>query len=560
MKALLCLLATLPLFGTFTDDEYLKRITAHLIIGDVEGATRESREAVGAYPNSEPLKIAHIEALAKSGRDSDALVAWKETGQHHLLETVAWGFLEKGEQSGQLFGRLFSVLSASHTRDVRAVRLILSQMRSTNAFLRTVGIRLAAEFRDEQLTSELKRMLQREKVWYVRLSAIDALGKLGVREVAEQLEEVVASDRSTIEERTVAAEALVTMLSDVNPDPFFISNRAGLRYLACEIVTHLDMDDRCDQVAALLGDTAPIVRIAALRTLGLLGKGKPHRTAIEALVADSHPQVAITAAWLFIQLDQKKGEAAFRQWLSSSDPSLRRIAAGAITRCGKAGHRLAALTLKESKDPYVRVTIAHGLMGQGVEIDRACKTIFNFLQTEPKKIMFDAHFNPHFEYVAPSEVYHTPQMAQYPAYIDQHTRLQLLNILALHRYPQAEEAVKTFLTQRIDGLTYVASMTLLQEGESDALPLIQDLLTDSDDTVRVQAALVLALAGSDPSAITTLQEAYHSVDRETKMNILGALGYLGEKSSIPFLVAQLEEPFQLLRLIAASSLIQCLYH
>ena len=43
-----------------------------------------------------------------------------------------------------------------------------------------------------------------------------------------------------------------------------------------------------------------------------------------------------------------------------------------------------------------------------------------------------------------------------------------------------------------------------------------------------------------------------------KIHILEAIAHIGSKKSIKFLVNTLEEPFQILRVIAASALIQCI--
>ncbi len=72
--------------------------------------------------------------------------------------------------------------------------------------------------------------------------------------------------------------------------------------------------------------------------------------------------------------------------------------------------------------------------------------------------------------------------------------------------------------------------------------------------------MILAIVGSDPSAVKILQEAYPRADREMKVHILEALAHIGDPSSIPFLLDILKEPFQVLRVVSASALIQCLYH
>ncbi|MCB1108984.1 MAG: HEAT repeat domain-containing protein, partial [Chlamydiia bacterium] len=101
---------------------------------------------------------------------------------------------------------------------------------------------------------------------------------------------------------------------------------------------------------------------------------------------------------------------------------------------------------------------------------------------------------------------------------------------------------------------------LLGEGATDALDIVKGLLDSKDPKVRVQAALVLAFMGREKSAATVLEDAYSNVPRECKLTILEALGAIGSEESLPFLVRTLDEPFQITRVVAASSIIQCLYH
>ena len=103
-------------------------------------------------------------------------------------------------------------------------------------------------------------------------------------------------------------------------------------------------------------------------------------------------------------------------------------------------------------------------------------------------------------------------------------------------------------------------VALIEEGDEEALSMVRELLNDPEQKIRVQAAFILALLGSDPEAVKVLQEAYPNVEREMKVQILEALAHIGAPESIPFLMNILKEPFQVLRVVAASALIQCLNH
>ena len=155
---------------------------------------------------------------------------------------------------------------------------------------------------------------------------------------------------------------------------------------------------------------------------------------------------------------------------------------------------------------------------------------------------------------------HDDMIPNHPEQINQITRLEVLNILAVMKYPQAQNAVRNFLQQRTWGVTGMAAALLLTEGDESAIALVEDLLKDPDKKVKMQAALILSLWGGGEKAIAVLQQGYDTADREMKERILEGVGRIGASSTIPFLVDKLREPYQSLRIIAAAALLECLYH
>ena len=249
------------------------------------------------------------------------------------------------------------------------------------------------------------------------------------------------------------------------------------------------------------------------------------------------------------------------KWLRSPNAEWSRLASAALGSSGKYGLKLALKEIRESTDPYVKVNLALGLVGQRVQVNMACDMIYNVFKEEKETLwMWDARSNPLFRSLAPSRVKHIEHIPHYPAVVDQLVRLDLLSVLSILRYPKAQAAVKEFLQMRTWGVTGAAAATLLQEGDEGGLVAVRDLLADPDEKIQIQAAMILAMVGSDPSAVKVLQGAYPLVDREMKVHILEALAHIGDPSSIPFLLDILKEPFQVLRVVAASALIQCLYH
>ncbi|MCK4934799.1 MAG: HEAT repeat domain-containing protein, partial [Simkaniaceae bacterium] len=478
MLRFLLILIIIPVF-TFAKANSIRRVHSHRLIHDYYSAIDECKLGIQEEPFQRELHFALIQSLAESGSDEEAMKHWKKVSEYFqyedqnftLLETIAWSVLEKCESAAQLQVNMASMMGAFYTQDVRAVKMLTKQLHSSNAFIRAMAVQLAAKYRDQTLIEEIKEMLPKEKVWYVQLEVIQALGSMQVKEMSDSLKEIIASTRSTIEQKQVATSSLVSMyrhLEKKELDVLLKSNRASLRALACNIIAYLDLSEYVDSLTHLLSDSSFEVRISALNTLGLLEItfDQALREKILTLTRDSHSVISISAAFLALRFEAKIGQDVLMKWVFCSDPETRRLAASAIAKSGHYGESLSRSILRTSVDSYVKANIAFGLIGQELDLNLACVTLYQFLESEKKLMMWDRSKHPIFSSIAPSDVRHVPQMPEYPKMVDHHTRLDILNLLVIKRYCRAEKLIKEFLRNHISGISYAASTTLLEEGES----------------------------------------------------------------------------------------------
>jgi HEAT repeat protein len=557
-------------------DEAKKRIYNHLLIRDALSAVKEGKKAFEAFPDSKDIQIALIDALCAQGNETEALELWQkcfplfqeEKIDRRMIEILAWGVLNKGEASSQLNIQLYALLGAAFTHDAKAIPLLIEQLQSSNALIRTVAIKLSTGFGDTPLKAQIARLLKDEKVWYVRLEVIQAVGALHMIELKSDLKEIIGNPKTLAEEKAAAIGALASMYDRMDREELGAltkSNRFGLRQLACEVITHMNLYEHLDLVLPLLNDVSPDVRVSALNTLALLRASRIGDISVSEIMEkklhDASPEVSITASYALLLMDKKGGKECLEKWLQSENPKWRRMASAAIASSGAYGVKLSLKILKEVDDPYAKANAAIGLIGQRIHLKQACNVLYSLLsETKSQLWMWESELNPLFRSLAPSEVKHIEHIPHYPVVIDQLVRLDLLTMLSIVRYPQAQEAVKVFLQRRAWGVSGAAAVTLLQEGDEDALDAVRALLNDRDENIRVQAALILTLVGNDLNACKVLQEIYPHVDREMKVHILEAIAHVGDPKSIPFLLTVLKEPFQILRFVAASALIQCLSH
>ncbi len=549
-----------------TEESAARHVFSYLKVHDPQAAVDAAKAALEVYPDSKTVRLAFIQALAEKGDETAVFQEWNVMRSEfqkdrRAVEILAWSVLKKGEFSPQVHIHLSSLIGAALTRDVRAIPMLISALRSSNAFLRLFGVRFAAELGDGPLQEELTRMTQEEPVWFVRQEVIRAVGKLRILSLKPLLVKIVANPRTVAEEKAEAILALVQMydgIRNTDLEQLLTSSRAGLRQLSCELIGYYDLPTASDNLKKLLRDSSPDVRADALRALGILQE-KIEIETLKNLASDHHPQVAITASWVLCRQGELEGVESLKKWLSDIHPRWRWMAAAMLPRCGSMAYPFIKEQMDAHEDPFVKANLALGLVGQRVEVASACQVLDAFFcNPETGRLMWDDSSSIHM--IVPNVVYHIDQVQNYPKMVDQLTRLDLLNLLCILKYPKAQETVKKFVKNETWEVTGAAVAVLLQEGDEEALSIIRQLLHEPDCRIRVQAALMLAIYGNDRTAIKTLQEAYPQVSREMKIQILEAIGHVGTQESIPFLIDILGEPFQLLRVVAASAVIQCLYH
>lgn len=537
----------------------LRRVEAHLVLGDGASAAKEAGSLCALYPDSQRASRLFALSLASSGEIPAALdlASTFRDPDPDLLEEIAWGVLRKEAKSNQYAIRLFSTIGAFLTQDVRAIPFLEERMRDSNAVLRAVGLQLARHYPDARVQEEVLRLFAEEKVWMVRLEVLRALGALQMKEAGEALRQIVASDKTRMEERCVAIESLLEMYDSPSVEEMerlALSPRFGLRELSAWIAAHFRFQGAEGILQKLSRDHHPQVRIRALYALGLL-----YTCRLEDLIPalnDPHPGVAITAAWAAFFAAPEEGKKHLKKWLFHPFAENRRFAAAITAALGDRGADFAFSMLQEAKDPYVKVNLALGLIGQRKQVEKCVEVLFDFLEKEGGRIMESAFYGLPFSGVVPSELRYLDQIPNYPEAGDQMTRLSIISTLALVDSKKALSSLERFLKETRWGISGTAAALLLKEGGEAALGPLRELMHSKEENVRLQACLVLAMLGKDETVLGALEEAYFGANMEKKIHILEALGRIGSRASFPFFTQVLKEPFPLLRLAGASALIQ----
>jgi len=560
------------LFADFSSEQLARRIQAHLIIRDPYSARLEAEAALTRYPQDGLLWEQYLRVLAQLGDEKAVLKAWEQyillfpekKQSRVLIEDIAWGVLHKASQSSSIITREMALLAAYFSQEGQSVHILLRGLRDSNYAVREIAVKLASHFRDSQLVHEIKRLFYREKVWMVRQQVIQAIGKMQMKEMQQPLEQLIASESSLAEEKALAIAALLEMLEKMNRgeiESLVSSSRAGLRQLACQAIAYFQSVRDLDQLFILAQDSHPSVRSAAFQAIGQLHPKEFQEKIIQIArqgIQEVHPSIALSSAWLLTIYLPQEGQNAFHRFLVSDRSETRLLATAALAATGSYGLNAILHYFHHHADPYVQLNLALALIGQEVAEEEALDRLNQLFFSEKEKWVEKNEGI--FSAITGSRSSQLEDPLESPESENQLLRLELLNLLAMRKYPGAEHTIRQFLLEKTWGISATAAALLLTEGDEEAIHIVEDLLQDPQPVVRLQAALILSLWSREESAIQTLQENYTNSSREDKAKILESLGRIGSMNSISFLLEVLKEPSQTLRLIGALALIQCLNH
>lgn len=570
---LLCGSSTLFAGVVSTEIDFARKVHSSFIIKDCLGAKECVEAGLHVFPDSSYLQALHIQALSEEGKRKEALTLFKEFSKgkdlkelFSPLESLSWSYLLWDEEKSERT-RLTHLIAASLTKDARAVATLHRALLSANTLLRGFAVRFCASYNDRSLQKEVIRLSREEKDWFVRGEIVQALGAMRLVEGIPFLKDIVASKSANQEEKASAIQSLLQIqekITEKDLDLLLTHKRGGLRRLGVAFVDHFGALEYVPKVLPLLHDSSPDVRMGVLAFLGTMPLAVSHRRELEKelpkLLEDVHPGVVILSAWLSLGFDEEMGKSVLKKYILSNDQEEACFAATALGAGGKHMTPFIYSLFKEVRDSFVKVNLSLALLKNGGGYNDVAPFLASFITEEKGQLMWTQNSYPMFTSLVPSKVRHMPHVPSYPKEVDQLTRLRLLNILCIAGYDKAGELVRSFLHNRIWGVIGTASMLVLEEGDLEAADLIRALLSDPEEEMRVQAALALAFHGGDQEVRLVLEEAYPKMSWDKKITILEALGFIGNRDSIPFLLAVMEEPFQLSRTIAASSIIQCLYH
>ena len=564
-----------PIFG---DELICKRARSHLTILDPKAALEEVNRTLQSQQSANhlPLLRTKIQCLAALQEEGAMLLAWKEyralcpEADHdtELLEYMSWATLQKGAQNPSPLIRMEGALGAFYSQDAKGIPLVKKLLDDPNIQLRLFGLFLASNLRDEVIQTKALELLLYDPSPFVKSAAIETLGNMRAEIALAPLKKLLARENISREEKLSIVQACTHIYLRPAKDDLVAlvkSPHSTLRALACSLILQHDMQESSNLVIELVHDTSMDVQMFALQTLAALKpeelfKNEELRAHIHSLCEQTSPQVSISASYLLLVCDEEAALplATLNKWLNHKNPAYKLSAAAALAHTGTKGIALSEKWLDLSDDLFVKTNLAIHLIKQRINEAKAATVLEECITKIKERI--DWQQEGIFTYIAQAVETHIAPVPRYPEAKDLACRLDLYGILATCNLPNLQEALSQFLKERSWGIAGMTAGLLIQEKDDTAIDVIKNLLTEESLEIRLQAAFILAITTQDERALQILQDAFPKAKRELKEQILLGIGAIGSRSSIPFLAIALDEPSPVLRIRAASAILQCLYH
>jgi HEAT repeat protein len=555
-----------------TPSIWLEKLNAASYLEDPQLALELASQAYEEMPDSLEVKKGALLLLAHAGQDQPMMKLYRELPQEAMteedkgraLEMMAWGVIKKGAKSESPPIRAVALLAAAFGNDAKGIKILKEHLVDPNHIIRLVAVQLSAKFRDNSLQEAIYQRLQHEKDPEIRVALVEAAGSMQIRKAKPILISILEFPGSSPEETAAAVEALLALSKEMEGSEIerLVSHpRACIRELAAALIGFQGQKSDAYLLLKLINDSHPAVRRRALEAVGSLRVSSLGDTkVIEAVVPlanDQNHEVALTASWVLMLENGERGHDYFKKAWDRADYSEKLYAAALLAGSGRYAFPLARILFQEEKDPFLQLNLALCMLHAEVSQESAMETLHKLVTGHEARWMKKKWGR--FEARAPSDLCHRADIPRFPEVVNQIERLEVLNELAQRSYPKAQQAISSFLKERLFGVTGAAAFLLLSEGDDSALALIKFSLKDPSERTRLQAALALGILGSDPEALDTLKELYPGSSREQKEHIIEAFGKIADRSALPFLIDRLEESQQVLRLIAAAGIIQTLH-
>ncbi len=563
------------IFDFSEEKQFRDKISYNLLIRNDTEATKQAIQAVQNFPDSINIRRLYIESLSSIGSEKKLLRAWQSYSRDfpdqkyddQVLELVAKGVLHNAELSEPYMSKYYRYAVADSFTDASSVEVLKEAFHDSNFAVREMALNAALSHGDNVLCDEIVELLKRERMPSVRCKALEVLIRIKGDDAKPLAESMLADPALSYLDRLSLILALLDGKRSMNREELeklAKSSQAIERLIACYTFGYFGLKDNLDLLRDLVNDPIQDVRLQAITSLGHLRvdqiEGQSIYDLMQPIIEGKNSELSLLASWVCMLNNNSEQIHNFRDFFYHSNQKIRLQAASLVGYSLPNTLSLAEEFFQTHTDPYVRLNLSVLLITHRKRVQEALNQVFEFLKT-PENSQFKASMPYPMETIWPVNLVDSfeRQVSGMPS-INQSEVVQfcLLNLLAIVEDPRANVAISNFLETHHSSAALASMPQFIRAGSAPLLELICSFFDHPDLTKRIQAAALVAMLKKEEKALQILYDAYPLVDRSLKEMIVSIIGQIGSKDSIPFLMDAIYEPSQSMRILASSSLMQCI--
>jgi len=565
------LLALIGLTLNVHSQDFSRRIECWLMLDQFERAWEDVTLWVDKEPESAAAKSYRVIIAAKRADYAHLSNFWREFEQlqpepsewEHTLEEMAWAVLYTASRSDSVQQRVMSLIGQAMTHDVRALPTLRKALYDPAPFVRSLAAKALPFCCDLEASKELEQVAEREPLPDIKAELLQALGRCGapsshsllLRYIHGKEAQLQVAALSGLANQRGSIDSSLVMLCLKHP-------RVAMRSLGCQIASYLPLGVAWQQLCSMTSDPHLKARRMAWMSMQSLrlppASFKLLRPCWDSAVKSLDASTLIQACVVGMRAWPDESLQILRDYCSSGDQWIRLQAITALSRSGPIALSALKEIARSHSDRYMRINALLALLAFRCDIAQVGTQLQQELDSLDQRVMsIDGGC---LLAIAPSEVRHHPGISNYPEAVDLMTRLRMMHVLRCAGIDPDYHTLIRWLGDARWGLSAAAAQFMLSEGNSDAVAVVQGLLSHPDEHIRLEAALVVASVGRDEAALPVLKQMLSTADPQQKERIIEAAASLGAQELLPDLMAFLVDQSPMMRVSAASAILQILYH
>jgi hypothetical protein len=485
----------------------------------------------------------------------------KSSLSQDLSEKIAWAIIENAKNSSHPRIRAEAAIAASSSHDIKGVRILESLMLDPHQNIQEFSLSLAVPYNDACIQALAER-LALSPFRNVKIAAAKLLAAQKAPNAKKTLLTLLHDETLSEADLFTVIELLVSLKEDL--DLAWIQEAANSpsmqqRAFAAASITMHPTKEGLQLISPLLNDPSSTVRELALISFGLFQNLMDNQTDIKNIfyknLSSTSLSTQATAAWALLLSNDKQAETWFLKAAEKKKPEELIIVVSRVMRSGKAGIPLAQKMLQKISEPYSRINLAVYLLMHRSAIEQSSKII---QETLPSKTLIGEHSENIFSWIGKTTACHDPNIPRLPEAEDLHTRLFLIALRKYSECPIEQKELELMLHDRSWGSSAAAAQFLFQE----MLPLdeiLKELLSSKDESIRIQAVLLLTVLSRSSEAAEALLNQYEHASKAGKEILLAGFYFLPASKSKTILFPLLFDESELLRTRAAGAFLASAY-